>query len=76
MITFILKVRYAGTSDLDSSACSQRPFYQVVLIGDQKQLPPTIISRDADAAGLGTSLFERMLKRGIRAFMLKAGGSS
>ena len=44
---------------------------QVVLIGDQKQLPPTIISRDADAAGLGTSLFERMLARGIRAFMLK-----
>jgi DNA polymerase III delta prime subunit len=44
---------------------------QVVLIGDQKQLPPTIISRDADAAGLGTSLFERMLKSGIRAFMLK-----
>ena len=28
---------------------------QVVLIGDQKQLPPTIISRDADAAGLGTA---------------------
>ena len=44
---------------------------QIVLIGDQKQLPPTIISRDADAAGLGTSLFERMLARGIRAFMLK-----
>jgi hypothetical protein len=44
---------------------------QVVLIGDQKQLPPTIISREADAAGLGTSLFERMLQRGIRAFMLK-----
>ena len=44
---------------------------QVVLIGDQKQLPPTIISREADAAGLGTSLFERMLARGIRAFMLK-----
>ena len=44
---------------------------QVVLIGDQKQLPPTIISRDADAAGLGVSLFERMLARGIRAFMLK-----
>jgi hypothetical protein len=44
---------------------------QVVLIGDQKQLPPTIISREADAAGLGTSLFERMLSRGIRTFMLK-----
>ena len=44
---------------------------QVVLIGDQKQLPPTIISREADAAGLGHSLFERMLARGIRAYMLK-----
>jgi hypothetical protein len=44
---------------------------QVVLIGDQKQLPPTIISREADAAGLGKSLFERMLSRGIKTFMLK-----
>ena len=31
---------------------------QVVLIGDQNQLPPTIISRDAEAAGLGESLFD------------------
>jgi hypothetical protein len=44
---------------------------QIVLIGDQNQLPPTIISRDADERGLGTSLFERMLSRGIRTFMLK-----
>jgi hypothetical protein len=44
---------------------------QIVLIGDQNQLPPTIISRDADEKGLGKSLFERMLSRGIRTFMLK-----
>ena len=44
---------------------------QVVLIGDQNQLPPTIISRDAEAAGLGESLFERFIRSGIRTYMLK-----
>ena len=44
---------------------------QVVLIGDQNQLPPTIISREAEAAGLGESLFERFIRAGIRTYMLK-----
>jgi DNA polymerase III delta prime subunit len=44
---------------------------QVVLIGDQNQLPPTIISREAEAAGLGESLFERFIRSGIRTYMLK-----
>ena len=44
---------------------------QVVLIGDQNQLPPTIISREAEAAGLGESLFERLIRSGIRTYMLK-----
>lgn len=32
----------------------------VALIGDHKQLPPVIISREAQALGLGMSLFERL----------------
>lgn len=36
----------------------------VALIGDHKQLPPVITSREAQAMGLGTSLFERLTKEG------------
>ena len=40
------------------------PFYHkaqmVVMIGDEKQLGPTIKSQDAEIAGLGISLFERL----------------
>jgi len=34
---------------------------RVVLAGDHRQLPPTVISPDAAAGGLATSLFERLL---------------
>lgn len=34
---------------------------QAVLIGDHNQLPATVLSRPAKDAGLGTSLFERMV---------------
>ena len=34
---------------------------RVVLAGDHRQLPPTVISPEAAAGGLGTSLFERLL---------------
>jgi hypothetical protein len=33
---------------------------QVVLIGDHKQLPPTVVSQEARERGLGLSLFERL----------------
>lgn len=33
----------------------------VILAGDHKQLPPTILSQEAAKKGLGTSLFERLL---------------
>ncbi len=36
----------------------------VVLAGDPKQLPPTIISMNAAQQGLGVSLFERLLQEG------------
>lgn len=34
---------------------------KVVLAGDHKQLPPTVLSQKAQEAGLGRSLFERLL---------------
>lgn len=33
---------------------------KVVLVGDPKQLPATVVSRAAEAAGLSRSLFERL----------------
>ncbi|MEO0249450.1 MAG: AAA domain-containing protein, partial [candidate division WOR-3 bacterium] len=34
---------------------------RAVLAGDHKQLPPTVVSREAEKGGLGVSLFERMI---------------
>ncbi|KII90282.1 hypothetical protein PLICRDRAFT_40479 [Plicaturopsis crispa FD-325 SS-3] len=36
----------------------------IALIGDHKQLPPVITSREAQAQGLGISLFERLTEEG------------
>ncbi|KAA1474060.1 P-loop containing nucleoside triphosphate hydrolase protein [Dentipellis sp. KUC8613] len=36
----------------------------VALIGDHKQLPPVIVSREAQVRGLGISLFERLTEEG------------
>ena len=36
----------------------------VALIGDHKQLPPVITSAEAQAQGLGISLFERLTEEG------------
>ena len=36
----------------------------VALIGDHKQLPPIITSSEAQAGGLGVSLFERLTEEG------------
>lgn len=43
---------------------------RLVLVGDHRQLPPTVISRRAEKEGLRTSLFERLLEVGITPFML------
>ncbi|KAH7924454.1 P-loop containing nucleoside triphosphate hydrolase protein [Leucogyrophana mollusca] len=37
----------------------------VALIGDHKQLPPVITSREAQLKGLGISLFERLTEEGV-----------
>ena len=43
---------------------------QLILVGDHRQLPPTIISLDAENGGLGIPLFERLLENGVPAHML------
>ena len=43
---------------------------QLILVGDHKQLPPTVISKKAEHGGLNQSLFERLNKCGIPANML------
>jgi superfamily I DNA and/or RNA helicase len=44
---------------------------RVVLVGDHKQLPPVIKNRDAEAGGLGMSLFERLMHLGAPSAMLQ-----
>jgi superfamily I DNA and/or RNA helicase len=43
---------------------------QVILIGDHKQLPPTVLSVNAVNKGLSISLFERLISRGIIPILL------
>ena len=44
---------------------------QLVLVGDHRQLPPTVISLRAANGGLGRSLFERLIDAGMKSFMLE-----
>jgi len=46
---------------------------RVVLVGDHKQLPPVIKSRQAEEGGLGKSLFERLMHLGAPSAMLQVG---
>lgn len=41
-----------------------------VLVGDSRQLPPTVVSRDAVDAGLQISIFERMERLGVKVSLL------
>lgn len=38
---------------------------QLVLVGDHKQLPPTVLSTFAQSKGMTISLFERLVKQGV-----------
>ena len=42
-----------------------------VLIGDHKQLGPTVLCREAEQKGLGGTLFERLLSNGMTPHMLR-----
>ena len=44
---------------------------QLILVGDHRQLPPTVTSRSAEEGGLDIPLFERLLSNGLPAHMLK-----
>jgi len=43
---------------------------QLILVGDHRQLPPTVTSQRAEEGGLDISLFERLLSNGLPAHML------
>jgi len=43
---------------------------QVILIGDQCQLPPTVLSDVAETENLGESLFTRLVTQGVRPVLL------
>ena len=44
---------------------------QVILIGDHMQLGPVVLSKEAAMGGLNRSLFERMVKLGLRPVRLE-----
>jgi superfamily I DNA and/or RNA helicase len=43
---------------------------QLVLVGDHCQLPPTVLSREAELAGLSVSLFEALVAAGVEPLLL------
>ncbi|BDA50111.1 probable helicase SEN1 at C-terminar half [Coccomyxa sp. Obi] len=47
-----------------------KPNGRVVLVGDPKQLPATVVSRAAERAGLSRSLFERLQQAGVAVCLL------
>ena len=61
-----------GVSSFINHAVQLLIFYlqsqHVALIGDHKQLPPVITSSEAQANGLGISLFERLTEEGGKSF--------
>ena len=42
----------------------------VTLVGDHRQLPPTISNLTVDVEGFGTSLFERLASQGVQPYLL------
>ncbi len=46
---------------------------RLVMVGDHRQLPPVVQSQAANEAGLGHSLFERLLDEGAPSAMLQVG---
>jgi len=43
---------------------------QVVLVGDHCQLPPSVVSREAEMRGLSLSLYQRLVGSGIKPYFL------
>ena len=38
----------------------------LLLVGDPRQLPPTVISREAARCGLAFSMFDRFMRAGVK----------
>ena len=43
---------------------------QLILVGDHCQLPPTVLSEEAQRRGLAVSLFSRFASQGVRPVLL------
>lgn len=75
----MLKDRLFSTVFMDEAAQAMEPATwipirmadRVVFAGDHCQLPPTVKSRDAEAKGLGKSLFEKFVERQEAEVMLE-----
>ena len=68
---FVLIDEATQASEPSSIVPLVRGARQVVLVGDHKQLPPTVISKRALKGGLGKSLFERLVEAGLATHMLE-----
>jgi energy-coupling factor transporter ATP-binding protein EcfA2 len=75
----MLKGRHFSTLFMDEAAQAMEPAAwipirmadRIVFAGDHCQLPPTVKSRDAEAGGLGKSLFEKVVERQDTEVMLQ-----
>jgi len=60
----------AAQSTEPDTLCALSKAQAAVLVGDPAQLPPTVVSSAAVAAGLSVSLFERLVADGIKPVLL------
>ncbi|MBK30394.1 MAG: hypothetical protein CMB49_06810 [Euryarchaeota archaeon] len=71
LFPFVLLDEATQSSEPSSLVPLSRGSRQVVMVGDHRQLPPTVISRRAEDGGLNRSLFERLIDSGIPVNMLE-----
>lgn len=70
LFPFVLIDEATQSSEPSSLVPLSRGSRQVVMVGDHRQLPPTVISRRAEKGGLNRSLFERLIESGVPVNML------
>lgn len=58
-----------ATEPLSLVPCAYDP-HKLILVGDHKQLGPTVLSKDVARLGLRQSLFERLLRIGVMPYLL------
>ena len=67
---FVLIDEATQASEASSLVPICRGSMQVVMIGDQAQLPPTVMNFEAARRGLDVSLFDRLIGSGVEVHML------